>query len=107
MELKLTNGRKSIEITRHGESSTFEYDIVEMKLLAEELEIKHGLRVDTKDKVASPTVPFLREYARALDHLGIPGCTVDAAFQFYNLIGTQFRQMTAELEKQILEIAKA
>ncbi len=106
MELKLTTGRKSIEFDHHGETAKFEYDIVEMKLLAEELEIRHGLRRDGTEKVGAPTVPFLRDWAESLNHLGITGCTVDAGFRFYNLIQTQFFRMTEELETQIQAIAK-
>lgn len=106
IELKLDTGRKSIVIDRAGDVSSFEYDIVEMKLLSEEMELKHGLRSESSDKVGTPTIPFLREYAQALTHLGMRDCSVDAAFRFYNLIGTQFVLMTAQLDQQIRAIVK-
>jgi hypothetical protein len=103
---RIHTGRKSIEVERAGEVSTFSYDVVEMKLLAEELEIKHGMRKPDTNKVLGPTIDFLKDYAAALDHLGISGCTSDTAFRFYNLIGTQFVLMTNELQSQCESIAK-
>lgn len=102
----LSTGRKSIAVERGDESIQFEYDVVEMKLLAEELELRHGMRKTDSNKVDGPTVQFLREYASALSQLGIEGCTVDAAFRFYNLIGTQFVLMTAHLDQQIEALVK-
>ena len=103
---RIHTGQKSIEVKQGEEVSTFSYDVVEMKLLAEELEIKHGMRKPDSNKVSGPSIAFLQEYASALDHLGIPGCTSDAAFRFYNLIGTQFVLMTNELQSQCESIAK-
>lgn len=103
---RIHTGRKSIAIERGEEVTTFAYDVVEMKLLAEELEIKHGMRKSDTNKVSGPTIPFLQEYASVLDHLGIPGCTSDTAFKFYNLIGTQFVLMTNDLQSQCESIAK-
>jgi hypothetical protein len=106
MKWTLSTGRKSIEIAKGDETTVFEYDVVTMKLLAEELEIRHGMRREDSDKVSGPTVAFLHDYAEALRALGLADCTADAAFRFYNLIATQFVLMTVDLEKQITAITK-
>ena len=108
--LKLTTAREAFEIERLGQATRWEYDVLEVKLLSEELERQHGLRVlnekgEPTDKVSRPNLPFLTALAEQLRELGCDGCTADAAYKIYNVVNTQFARIVADLEQQVTKIA--
>lgn len=103
---KLNTGREFFEIIVNGTSSRWEYDVVEIKLLAEDLERSCLMRKEDSDEVQRPTPAFLAGFAHALAERGCTGCTMDAAFRVYNVVNTQFAAMSRELEAQITSIAK-
>lgn len=108
--LKLSAGREAFEIERNGITSRWEYDVLEVKLIAEDLERSHGMRV-MNDKgeptamVNRPTLPFLKDLSERLSLLGCDGCTTDAAFKIYNVVNIQFARLSADLEQQVTKIA--
>ena len=103
---KLSSGREFFEIIVDGNASRWEYDVVEIKLLAEEVERDCGMRIDDKPEVSRPTPEFLAGFAALLSQRGCTGCTSDAAYRVYNVVNTQFAVMTRELNSQITAIAK-
>ena len=103
---KLSTGREFFEIVVDGKVSRWEYDVVEIKLLAEDMERACGMRADDSPNVSRPTGEFLSGFAQLLSQRGCTGCTSDAAYRVYNVVNTQFAMMTQELASQITAIAK-
>ena len=103
---KLSTGREYFEIVTNGTATRWEYDVVEIKLLAEDAERACGMRSEDSNRVSRPTSEFLSGFAQLLQQRGCTGCTSDAAFRVYNVVNTQFAIMTQELASQITEIAK-
>lgn len=98
--IRIDTGRRKFEISRNGETKLWEYDILELKLLFEELEAKHGLR-NEKNEVLNPTGAFLHELASRLQVLHLDYCTLDVAFRIYNVVNTQFRVLYASISVQV------
>lgn len=103
---KLSSGREFFEIIVDGKASRWEYDVVELKLLAEDLERACGMRSADSANVSRPTSEFLSGFASSLTQRGCIGCTSDAAYRVYNVVNTQFAIMSQELASQITAIAK-
>lgn len=103
---KLSAGREFFEIVRNGVASKWEYDVVDIKLIAEECERACGMRQGDSDKVSRPTAAFLSILATSLQERGCVGCTSDAAFRVYNVVNTQFAIIARDLEAQVAAIAK-
>ncbi len=103
---KLSTGREFFEIVINGNATRWEYDVVEIKLLAEDMERACGMRTDDSPKVSRPTGEFLSGFSQLLQQRGCTGCTSDAAYRVYNVVNTQFAVMTQELASQITAIAK-
>lgn len=108
--LKLSAGREAFEIECNGQTSRWEYDVVAIKLLAEELEKAHGMRIKNEegeltDKVSRPTLPFLEDFATRLQEYGFAACTADSAFKVYNVVNVQFATISRVLEQQVMAIA--
>ncbi|XZE18815.1 hypothetical protein SH449x_004120 [Pirellulaceae bacterium SH449] len=102
--LKLDNGKRAFEVQTSKGVFRWEYDILTVKLTAEDLETKYGLRKLGDDKVVSPTPDFLQSFAASLHELGLHNCTVDAAFAVYEIVNTQFVQLSASVNSQINSI---
>jgi hypothetical protein len=99
-KLQLNTDRKAFEIKRGGETTKWEYDVLELKLTAENLEREHGMRHG--DKVKPPTIEFLRQFASILnDEFGLVGCSSDIAFRVYNVVNAQFVELQDDLELQL------
>lgn len=106
MQIDLDEGQRTIEV-QAGLGKVFEwrYDVVEMKLLVETLERKHGMRIDDSLNVGRPTQDFLSDLAAGLAERGLEGCTSAVAFRLYNTIGVQFLLLYKNLKKQVAEIS--
>ena len=103
---KLSTGREFFEIVVDGIATRWEYDVTELKLIAEDLERACGMRKDDSPDVSRPTPEFLRAFAEAMDRMGCSGCTIDAAFRIYNVTNAKFVAMFRELQDQITNIVK-
>jgi hypothetical protein len=108
--LKLSTGREAFEIEHNGHVTRWEYDVLEVKLLAEDLERQFEMRVlddkgELTDLVKRPTAPFCDALADRLQALGCSGCTCDAAYKIYNVVNIQFARITADLQQQVTKIA--
>ena len=108
--LKLSAGREAFEIEYQGQTTRWEYDVVAMKLQAEELEKLHGMRVKNEkgedtDVVKRPTLPFLEDFATKLQEHGFASCTTDSAYKVYNVVNIQFAKIAQTLEEQVTQIA--
>lgn len=86
--MRLPKGTLEFEVIRDGKPATWTGDCVELKLLCEELEEKHGV-VSDGEKV-KVTAEFLSDLASRLSALGIPGCTSTAAHTVYHVVNVQF-----------------
>ena len=105
--IKLSNGRRKFEVSfPDGETVLWEYDVVDIKLLAESLERRHGLRRDGVEEISPTTPEFLADLARALDAKGIKGCTTDAAYYVYGIVNAQFSKIAGQLQNQVDEVMR-
>ncbi|MFN7841410.1 MAG: hypothetical protein ACK5YR_19035 [Pirellula sp.] len=102
--LKLDNGKRAFQVQTSEGVFRWEYDVLTIKLTAEELEAKFGLRKLGEDKVVSPTPAFLQAFAFRLHEFGLTDCTVDAAFAVYEIVNTQFIQLSSAVSSQINSI---
>lgn len=103
---KLSTGREYFEIVVDGIATKWEYDVTEIKLIAEDLERASGMRAEDSADVSRPTPEFLRAFAEAMARMGCTGCTIDAAFRIYNVVNAKFVAMFRELQDQITTIVK-
>lgn len=103
LTIKLNPGRESFIVMRDGLESRWEYDVVEIKLLSEELERSHGLREG--NQVKSPTITFLQAFANLLSAKGLEGCNTDVAFKVFNVVNAQFVKISNDLSAQVQSIA--
>jgi hypothetical protein len=97
--IRIDTGKRKFEVTSNGETKLWEYDILAVKLMFEDVEKKHGLRKG--NDVGAPTVECLSDIATGLQSLGLDGCSLDAAFRVYNVVNTQFRVLYASISEQV------
>lgn len=98
--IQVNTTRPALEITRDGETTRWEYDILTVKLAMDELQEK--LKLDTKKPV--PTSEYLASLATALDAMGLVGCTVDLALRMHSLVSVQFAQLATSIAQQVAEL---
>jgi hypothetical protein len=97
--ITLNCDRPAIELTRAGETVRWEYDVVELKIAFEGLEKQHKLV--SRDVLSSPSASFLHDAATVLQGKGLEGCTPDIALRVYSVVRVQFKQIVADLAKQL------
>lgn len=100
--MRLPNGTLTFEVTRDDEPTTWKADCVELKLLCEELEGKHG--VVEKDGQMTVTTPFLQELAERLHAMGLTGCGVTAAHAVWHTTNVQFTHYNERLATDLAKM---
>jgi hypothetical protein len=99
--IEIYDGNLTFEVTRDGEKSLWEVDLLELKLAAEALEQKHKLA-----KVGGcyvPTAEFLKELSAAYVALGCPECRPAQAQQVWIVASNKFLQMSKRMAGQVDE----
>lgn len=98
--IQVNTTRPALEVTRNGETSRWEYDVLTVKLAMDELQGKLGL----DQAKPMPTGEYLSDLAAVLDSMGLTGCTVDLALRMHSLVSVQFAQLATSIAKQVAEL---
>lgn len=84
-QIDLTPESFSVSYKRDGQERHAVLDVLEMRLLFEDLEAKHTLA--RRDGKVYATRAFLADAASELQKIGIEGATVSEAFQIWTNLG--------------------
>lgn len=98
-KITLTSDRPALEISRGGETTRWEYDVLTLKLECDRLQDVHRLR--SGDTLKPPTHALLADFAAFLIVQGLPDCSIDIAFSVYNLVAVQFNQLAKKIADQV------
>ena len=85
-QIDLTSDSFSVAYKRDGQERTAFLDVLEMRLLCDELEARHTL--ERKNGQVYATRAFLADVASELSKMGVEGATVYEAFQIWSKLGT-------------------
>ena len=92
--ITLNCDRPALETIRDGKVARWEYDVVELQLLFEELSRSHP-------SDGPPTAGFLAAAAEALESQGLDDCTPELALRVHSVVKVQFRRLAADLARQL------
>lgn len=101
--INLIDGTLRFQVTRGDKKETWTSDVLELKLLAEELEAKHSL--DKSSGFLVPTAAFLRELAAAYVEAGCPECGPTQAKQIWMLVASRFLDVAQHIDAELARSA--
>ena len=84
----------------NGETVPATIDVLELKLLCEELEYKHHLEKNPDGSYKSST-DFLRDLAAQLALAGVPSPTVTLAYQLWHVAGAKLNELKKNINDQL------
>ncbi|MFN4768939.1 MAG: hypothetical protein ACK5JL_02775 [Candidatus Kapaibacterium sp.] len=85
-QIDLTSESFSVSYKRDGQERNATLDVLEMRLVFEDLERKHAL--ERRDGQVYATRAFLSDVASELQKMGVDGATVSEAFQIWTKLGS-------------------
>lgn len=99
--MKLRANRQVLTLDRGGALERWEYDVIAIKLLCEQLDRRHAIIY--ANGVAALTEDYMTELASGLRERGLRDCTLDVALQVYHLIAAQFAVLVGDTDKLVRE----
>jgi len=91
--ITLNANRPALQIERDGEKTTWEYDVVTLKIEIEALQSANPDRL-----------MFLQAFTERLANYGLPGVNLDLALRIESLVRVQFAQLSKSILTQLAEL---